>query len=182
MATDGITRLISVTQQKAANANEEALGGAEKQKSLIDKQQTLRAAQSSFDALSKDSSVTGTEQGIKANARAVRSEATIAKPADYLGRYAKSGFGASSRFSPTELSKNLATVASNATRFASGIGSFIDGLKKVFENANKGLEPQDKLDNFAIQDLMSSYNEAVSLASSMKKKTDDQNSSVIGKI
>lgn len=46
----------------------------------------------------------------------------------------------------------------------------------------KSLEGQDKLGNFEIQALMSAYNQAETLASSVRKKQDDTSSSVIGKI
>ena len=44
-ATDGIQQLITVTQMKADNANEEALQGAEKQRELVAEQKRLRAQQ-----------------------------------------------------------------------------------------------------------------------------------------
>ena len=46
----------------------------------------------------------------------------------------------------------------------------------------KSLESQDKLGNFEIQTLMSDYNQAATLASSILKKTDDTVSGIIGKI
>ena len=49
-------------------------------------------------------------------------------------------------------------------------------------DAGKDLESQDKLGNFEIQGLMSSYNQAATLASSVLKKKDDAASAVIGKI
>lgn len=41
---------------------------------------------------------------------------------------------------------------------------------------------EDKLGNFEIQDLMSRFNQAETLASNIQKKTDDAQSAVIGKI
>ncbi|MEM8790265.1 MAG: hypothetical protein AAGE80_01510 [Pseudomonadota bacterium] len=41
---------------------------------------------------------------------------------------------------------------------------------------------EDKLGNFEIQDLMSRFNQAETLASSVQKKTDDTKNAVIGKI
>jgi hypothetical protein len=49
-------------------------------------------------------------------------------------------------------------------------------------SGGKGLENHDKLGNFEIQDLMSRYNQAETLASSVLKKLNDTNSAVIGKI
>jgi len=41
---------------------------------------------------------------------------------------------------------------------------------------------KDRMGNFEIQDLMSAYNQAETLASSVLKKRDDTSSSIIGKI
>ncbi|MEM1298258.1 MAG: hypothetical protein AAGH68_03185 [Pseudomonadota bacterium] len=47
----------------------------------------------------------------------------------------------------------------------------------------RAAEPvQDRLGNFEIQDLMSRFNQAETLASSVQKKTDDTKNAVIGKI
>jgi hypothetical protein len=46
----------------------------------------------------------------------------------------------------------------------------------------KDIESQDKLGNFEIQNLMSSYDRAGAIACSVLKKKDDAASSVIGKI
>lgn len=48
--------------------------------------------------------------------------------------------------------------------------------------AAKDLQNEDKLGNFEIQGLMSSYNQAATLASSVLKKADDTAAAVIGKI
>lgn len=48
---DGIGRLIAVTRMKAANANDEALAGADKQRDLIGQQRQLRAANQYYAAL-----------------------------------------------------------------------------------------------------------------------------------
>ncbi len=49
-------------------------------------------------------------------------------------------------------------------------------------SGGKGLESQDRLGNFEIQRLMSSFNQASALASSVLKKADDAANAVIGKI
>ncbi|MFN0169734.1 MAG: hypothetical protein ACKV22_25205 [Bryobacteraceae bacterium] len=46
----------------------------------------------------------------------------------------------------------------------------------------KDLEARDKMGNFEIQRLMSQYNQAETLASSVRKKTDDTTNAVVGKI
>ena len=46
----------------------------------------------------------------------------------------------------------------------------------------KDLEAEDRLGNFEIQDLMSRFNQAETMASSVQKKQDDTANAVIGKI
>jgi Neuraminidase (sialidase) len=53
MASDGISRLIAVTQLKAANANDQALAAAQKQGELIGKQKSLHGVQSKFTELTR---------------------------------------------------------------------------------------------------------------------------------
>jgi hypothetical protein len=65
---------------------------------------------------------------------------------------------------------------------AAGQNAQLSSIKSKFDSAGKDLEAQDKLGNFEIQDLMSTYNEAQTLASSVRKKLDDTASAVIGKI
>jgi cell division protein FtsN len=49
-AADGINRMIMVTQMKAANANDDALQGAEQQRELLKQQQQLRERQNSLES------------------------------------------------------------------------------------------------------------------------------------
>lgn len=58
----------------------------------------------------------------------------------------------------------------------------VDRIKSKFEDKAKELDPQDKLGNFEIQDLMSRYNQAETLASNVMKKRDDAANGLIGKI
>lgn len=60
-----------------------------------------------------------------------------------------------------------------------------DPMRKFKTNVTsklKDLEAEDKLGNFEIQDLMSSFNQSQTLASNVQKKNDDTKSAVIGKI
>jgi len=52
----------------------------------------------------------------------------------------------------------------------------------VVSAAGRGLQNQDRLGNFEIQSLMSQYNQAQTLASSVQKKLNDTANGVIGKI
>lgn len=54
MAIDGISRLISVTQLKSNNANDEAMAGADKQRGLISETKLLRATQRSLESVVVD--------------------------------------------------------------------------------------------------------------------------------
>jgi hypothetical protein len=54
--------------------------------------------------------------------------------------------------------------------------------RKAFDDALKDLEAQDKLGNFEIQQLMSAFNQAESLASSVSKKLNDTMNCLIRKM
>jgi predicted nucleic acid-binding Zn-ribbon protein len=61
----------------------------------------------------------------------------------------------------------------------------VESLRKhldSFSHLLKDLEAQDKMGNFEIQDLMSRFNQAETLASNVLKKRDDTANAVIGKI
>ena len=58
----------------------------------------------------------------------------------------------------------------------------VAALQAKLNEALKDLEAEDKLGNFEIQDLMSTFNQAETLASSVQKKKDDTESSVISKV
>ena len=170
MASDGITKLIKVTQQKSTNANEEALEGAANQRSNIDKQKSLRDVQKTLDSFTQDSSMSRADTkatakpGANLNSGAIASEASVSKPASYLTRFSKSGFEKSSLFSAAGLAKNLVDVRSSPTHYASGLNAFVKALRERFEESTKDLEGKDKLGNFSIQNLLSVFNEAETLA------------------
>jgi hypothetical protein len=69
------------------------------------------------------------------------------------------------------------TVTGDALRAATGAGIYAS-----FSFSLYSLEATDKLGNFEIQDLMSQYNQAETLSSSVQKKMDDTSSGMIGKI
>jgi hypothetical protein len=58
----------------------------------------------------------------------------------------------------------------------------VQTIKKDLEDKGKDLQSQDKLGNTQIQTLMSNYNEAQTLASSVMKKKDDTAKAVMSKI
>lgn len=75
---------------------------------------------------------------------------------------------------PTELDDNDLTDAQG------GIAMLLPAVQAAREAARK--PEADKLGNFEIQDLMSTFNQAETLASSVQKKDDDRANAVIGKI
>jgi len=77
------------------------------------------------------------------------------------------------RVSPL-LAKNLAETRRAVRRLEAYAAEFGTRLKE--------LEGQDKLGNFEIQDLMSQFNEAETLASSILKKRDDTACAILQKI
>jgi hypothetical protein len=79
----------------------------------------------------------------------------------------------STKTNPT-IKRNL----SSALRVVGQLRKSLDTLSTKL----KELESRKKLNNFEIQDLMSAYNQAERLASTVSKKRDDTASAVIGKI
>jgi hypothetical protein len=61
-------------------------------------------------------------------------------------------------------------------------GQGLQQVRDAFDNKDNDLQSQDKLGNFEIQSLMSDYNEASAVVSSVQKKLHDTQSAVIGKI
>jgi Skp family chaperone for outer membrane proteins len=55
-------------------------------------------------------------------------------------------------------------------------------LKKQLEAAMKDLESQDRMDNFEIQRLMSTYNQAETQSSDVRKKMEETKNAVISKL
>jgi hypothetical protein len=158
MSGNGINRLIVVTQLKSDNANEEALHGADKQRDLIKAQKDLRAQQRAVDDKLRDKTVTAGEEN---EIRAMLQGSDL--KADDIN------FNRGDR--------KLGTEGDQKTN-----QDLADAIKSRFQDAIKDLEAEDKLGNFEIQDLMSTYNQAETLASSVLKKRDDTSNAVIGKV
>jgi predicted nucleic acid-binding Zn-ribbon protein len=76
------------------------------------------------------------------------------------------------------------TMDDTIKRNLSGARRSVDQLRKSLDKLSaklKDLEAEDELDNFEIQDLMSQFNQAETLASNILKKRDDTANSIIGK-
>lgn len=70
-------------------------------------------------------------------------------------------------------------------RNLSGARRSVEQLRQSLEKLSdklKELESQDKLGNFEIQNLMSAFNQADSLASSILKKRDETACSIVHKV
>ena len=162
MAMDGIGRLITVTQMKSNNANEEAMHGADKQRDIINAQKTLRGQQRALeDKVRSDKEVSGTDE------TAIRDMMFKAGISQDGVSFARDGDGKA----------KLGAEGSEKTN-----QDMIDSIKAKFQDAVSALESEDKLGNFEIQDLMSTFNQAETLASSVLKKRDDTGNAVIGKV
>ena len=161
MAMDGIGRLITVTQMKSNNANEEAMHGADKQRGIINEQKTLRAQQRAFEDKVRDKEISS---GDESQIRAMMTQAEISTNGVSFSR---DGEGKA---------KLGAEGAEKSNQ------DMIDSIKAKFQDAVSALESEDKLGNFEIQDLMSTFNQAETLASSVLKKRDDTGNAVIGKV
>ena len=161
--TDGISRLIAVTQLKAQNANDDAMHGADKQRDLVGKQRNLREAQRKLDEVSRDKVMSGSDQNAMRNAISSLNGEGINVSYNYSFR----GGGEAGDISDTNQKHNA---------------DEIDRMRKDLEGAMKDLEAMDRLGNFEIQDLMSQYNQAETLASSVLKKRDDTAGALINKV
>lgn len=167
MGMSGIKSLIVLAQTKQQNANEAALEGADKQRALIKGMKDLRAQQRALDDKLLDKKITSGE---------------LDDIQDLLN-----GAGLSSEgLGDISMNANDAENGQHASLGAEGAAKenqdVADAVRNRFQDAIKDLEAQDKLGNFEVQDLMSTFNQAQTLASSVQKKLDDTESAVIGKV
>jgi hypothetical protein len=157
---DGIMYLVAVTQMKASNANDDALHGAEKQRELVKKQQTLRAVTQRFEELVRDKVVTGGAGGdqekIAEMYQSLNADNVTQNPLSY--NYTFEGAGETSSPDVDWQKRNQEKV---------------DGIRKDLDGAMKDLEAEDRLGNFEIQRLMSTFNQMETLSSNVQKKADD---------
>jgi hypothetical protein len=165
MSQDGFNRLIAVAQMKVDNANQNAMDGADKQRELVRKQQELHAAKSKF------------EQIVHKGATDQTDRATIQGLLDWMGEE-----GIMQDTSMPDIGQNNGDLKDAGNKGSKANNQGVDALRTRFEDADKDLQAQDKLGNFEIQGLMSDYNEAQTLASSIMKKKDDTGNAVIQKI
>jgi len=80
------------------------------------------------------------------------------------------------------LHEALYASADNFGRVKAASQGALGAVRSRLDDAMKQLESQDRMGNFEIQRLMSDFNQAETLASSVMKKLDDTNTGVIGKI
>ena len=160
--SSGIGALIQVTQLKSQFANEEALHGADKQRDLVAAQKGARERLRAFEDMVRDNDYsTGDKQNV---------ERMLGEMNELAGSSVDTNTTSTGKFEDVE-------DGAQADRKAA-----IDGIRTRFEDTLEDLESQDKLGNFEIQDLMSRFNQAETLASSVLKKQDDTKNAVIGKV
>ncbi len=93
---------------------------------------------------------------------------------------------------PIDNNASKATLVSHKTKINQLFATYKDqmqkanatvaALRKELEAATKSLESQDRMGNFEIQRLMSTFNQAETLSSNVMKKLDSSRSAVINKI
>lgn len=171
MAMSGIKSLIVLAQTKQQNANEAALEGADKQRDLIKGMKDLRAQQRALDDKLLDKTVTQDEYwqiAALAQEAGLNTEQWDGDWDGMLGRHSDEHGQWAAKLGAEGTEKQNQDIA--------------DAMRNQFQDAIKDLEAQDKLGNFEVQDLMSTFNQAQTLASSVQKKLDDTESAVIGKV
>ena len=170
--SNGIGALIQVTQLKSQFANEEALHGADKQRGLVADQKAARERLRAFEDMVRDNTMTDDEYWrigeMMDDVGADKTGKVDGSWDGLLGNDQGNGWEAS--FDDVENSNDARNKG------------LVDSIRGEFEDVLEDLESQDKLGNFEIQDLMSRFNQAETLASSVLKKQDDTKNAVIGKV
>ena len=170
MALDGISYLISVTQMKSNNANDNALHGAEDQRAMVKSQEQLRQRQSRFEEFVRDGTLTDDEYW--AIGRMLQDEGLSTKDSvdgswnGILGFFDEGHAGEVHHWkAPIGGKPDDELSTKNAAK--------IESVRKEFDGKMKGLEASDRMGNFEIQRLMSAFNQSETLSSNMQKKADD---------
>jgi len=163
MATDGINRLIAVTQLKSSNANDEAMIGADNQRKLISEQKGLRADLRTIETMMhSDKGISVAEEGkIAAMLTALNLDPGMA-----------AGF---------KQGDNGIAEGGDADDAKANSANF-EKIKGAMGDVVKDLEAKDKLGNVEINLIMSDYNQAETLASSVEKKKFDTLAAITSKI
>jgi hypothetical protein len=129
---DGISRLIAITQLKAQTASDEAVGGAEDQRTLVKKHQTLRASGSG--------TAEASQQPYRLTAREVARERDVLQQLEANARRATE---------VVESVKRLAAEVDRKPGQLDGIGYLVTTTQKHAQSANdeafRALEKQRRL-------------------------------------
>ncbi len=156
----GIDALKYLSSLQAAAASEDAQDASNKGRDLLIKQKNVRARQQAFERMVADKELTGTE---RANLDKMMSE--IGMDTTTLNSIQGTKIDAGS---------DDTDARDNANK--------VETLRKDFEGQLKDFESQERLDNFGIQELMSRYNQAEQLASSIEKGDSTAQNAIISKI
>ena len=167
--SNGINALIAVTQMKVNNANDAAMSAADKQRDLVRKQQLVRSAQDKLNEITTDGDYNATDRSENYQNFLFLEDngIDVGDTTASNSRFTSHGDG------------SIDSAGDNNQKANSDV---VDGLKKALEGAMKGLENEDRMGNFAIQRLMSQYNQSEQLSSSVQKKLDDTAGALINKI
>jgi hypothetical protein len=83
----------------------------------------------------------------------------------------------------SDFNEATTTASNNLTHTGDASHSdLVSAMQSAFDNAGQDLQNQDKMGNFEIQTLMSDYNEASSMASSVLQHQQSTTNSIIGNI
>jgi hypothetical protein len=169
MAVDGINALIFVCQNKVDNANDNALQGAKKQSDLVKKEQMVHAQESNLEDYVRNKDLNSTQVGQIRSM--LQQDGLSTDKVNALQVTKNDSAGAHYEIDPSHADGTKGNNSDN-----------VDAIKTAFQNYDQDLQSQDKMGNFEVQSLMSDFNEAQTLASSVLKKKDDTGNAIIGKI
>lgn len=168
---NGIQQLVAVSQLKSRSANDEALNGADKQKDLIKNQKAFRKAKRVLESVISGGTLD------KAKWKKLKSAHAELYKHGLVDNYDNRG--------PAFYWTNSAHTEiglGDKNKWFKNNQSTVDRLTGIYDDGLEDLAAQDDLGNFEIQDLMSSFNQAETLASSLRKKLDDASSAVVAKV
>ncbi len=176
----GIDALKGLSSLQAAAASEDAQDASNKGRDLLINQKNVRARQQYFERAVADKVMDEHEY---ATLNHMMGEVGMDKfGVDYtnsgvLGTYEKNSDGTNKAGSWTgklDAGSDKDYERDNANK--------VETMRKNFEGELKDLESQERLDNFGIQELMSRYNQAEQLASSIEKGDSTAQNAIISKI
>lgn len=170
--SSGIKALVMLSQVQSDQADTEAYDASQKVRDIIDKQKTIRDRKRAFEDMIRDKAVTGDESE---RLRGMLGEAGLDQSTVHDGSW-------DGLLGNQENGQWTARFGDVKDETQAHNGEVVEGLKRRFEDGLSDLDNENKLSNFEVQDLMARYNQAESIASSLRKKLDDTENGQIQKI